>query len=75
MLFSDNNELVEAVETSNMIETAQIVTRAALLREESRGGHYREDFPKIDDKNWLKNIAVKKEGGEMRFTTTPIVKA
>jgi fumarate reductase (CoM/CoB) subunit A len=68
-----NNELVEALETSNMIETAEMVARAALMREESRGGHYREDFPKLDDKKWLKNIAVKKEGGEMRVRTTPIV--
>jgi len=72
---SFNTELVEAIETSNMIETAEIITRASLLREESRGGHYREDFPQKDDTNWLKNIAVKKEGGEMRITTTPVVQA
>jgi succinate dehydrogenase/fumarate reductase flavoprotein subunit len=63
-----NNELVEAVEISNMIESAEIIARAALLREESRGGHYREDYPERDDKNWVK----KGEGG-MRITTTPVI--
>jgi len=70
-----NTEWVEAIEVSNMIESAEIITRAALMREESRGGHYREDFPKKDDNNWLKNISVKKEGGQMRITTIPIVQA
>jgi succinate dehydrogenase/fumarate reductase flavoprotein subunit len=69
-----NNELMEAIELSNMIESAEIITRAALLREESRGAHYREDYPETDNKNWLKNIAIRKEGGKMKITATPIVR-
>lgn len=68
-----NNDLVEAVDVANMLDFGEIMTRAALLREETRGGHYREDFPKKDDANWLKNIAIKKEGGDMRISTTPVV--
>jgi fumarate reductase (CoM/CoB) subunit A len=68
-----NNELIEAIEVSNMFDVAEIIARAALLREERRGGHYREDYPNRDDKNWLKNIVVKWEAGEMKLSTTPIV--
>ncbi len=68
-----NNELIEAVELSNMLDLAEIIARAALLRKERRGAHFREDYPNRDDKNWLKNIVVKCEAGEMKLSTTPIV--
>ncbi len=69
-----NNDLVEAVDVANMLSFGEIMARAALLREETRGGHYREDYPKKDDRKWLKNIVVKKEGSKMRITTMPVVK-
>ena len=68
-----NYELIEAMDVLNMIDVGEIITRAALLRNETRGGHYREDYPNRDDKNWLKNIVVKWEAGEMKLSTTPIV--
>ena len=68
-----NNELIEAIEVSNMFDVAEIIARAALLRKERRGGHYREDYPDRDDRNWLKNILVKWEAGEMKLSTIPIV--
>jgi L-aspartate oxidase len=43
-------------EIKNMLTLSNMVVKAALLREESRGAHYRSDFPNLDDKNWLKNI-------------------
>ena len=36
----------------NLVTVATLIARAALRREESRGGHYREDFPKRDDERW-----------------------
>ncbi|MCK5097317.1 MAG: fumarate reductase flavoprotein subunit, partial [Desulfobacteraceae bacterium] len=51
---SSNPELVEAIRVPKMIKLAQCVAYGALLRTESRGAHSREDFPKRDDKNWLK---------------------
>jgi len=45
----------EALETVNIITVARLITRAALAREESRGGHYRSDFPEHDDVNFLKH--------------------
>ncbi len=51
---SSNPELVEAIRVPKMIKLAQCVAYGALLREESRGAHSREDFPQRNDKEWLK---------------------
>ncbi len=42
-----------------MLKIAISITYSALLRTESRGAHYREDFLKRDDKNWLKRTIVR----------------
>lgn len=68
-----NYELIEAMEVLNMIDVGEIVTRAALFRNETRGGHYREDYPNRDDQNWLKTIVVKREGDGMKLATIPVV--
>ena len=43
-----------------------------LGREESRSGHFREDFPQRDDKNWFKWIKIEQKGGEASLATLPI---
>ena len=48
-----NTDLVEALEFKNMIALAYITIGASLFREESRGSHYRYDFPERDDENWM----------------------
>ena len=48
-----NRELLDAIELGNMLDLAEVITLAALRREESRGAHSREDFPKRDDDKWL----------------------
>lgn len=48
--------LRRALEVENSLVTAELMARAALLRTESRGSHYREDFPQQDDANWRTNI-------------------
>jgi succinate dehydrogenase/fumarate reductase flavoprotein subunit len=68
-----NYELRESLELHNMVEVAYMIIRAALMRTESRGAHYREDFPNRDDKNWLKNIIIKKENEEMKIFTMSII--
>ncbi|RUM71741.1 MAG: succinate dehydrogenase/fumarate reductase flavoprotein subunit [Sulfurovum sp.] len=50
-----NTDLQEAIELGHMLESAKFVVVGALTREESRGGHYREDFPNRDDANFLKH--------------------
>jgi L-aspartate oxidase len=50
------NESTEDCELQNLVMLAGIVIESALEREESRGAHYRTDFPDTDDKNWRRNI-------------------
>ena len=48
-----NTDLQEAIELGHMLESAKVVVVGALHREESRGGHYREDFPTRDDEKFM----------------------
>lgn len=61
----------EAINTENLASIAEMIARSALLREESRGAHYRSDFPE-KDANWLKNICMKPEHGDLKMWTTPV---
>ncbi|MDP2931515.1 MAG: FAD-binding protein [Chloroflexota bacterium] len=73
-LFARSGSKVRSAwECINMLTTSQMIARAALLREESRGGHYRLDFPLRDDRKWLKNIMLKQADGGMKLTTQPVV--
>jgi fumarate reductase (CoM/CoB) subunit A len=62
---TDPLDLVRAFEVSNGLVTAEIVARACLERTESRGGHYRVDFPERDDAQWLTGLVVSQEDGRM----------
>ena len=53
-----NLDLLEAVELGFLLQLAKVMTVAALHREESRGGHFREDFPERDDENFMKHSMV-----------------
>jgi succinate dehydrogenase / fumarate reductase flavoprotein subunit len=50
-----NTDLIETFEFDNLIAQAAVTVQGALAREESRGAHAREDFPKRDDANWMKH--------------------
>lgn len=49
-----------------------MIIRSALLREESRGAHYRADFPQTDDQKWKGNVFLQKMNSEMRLEFTPL---
>jgi len=68
-----NKDWVEAHEAMNMAQLAEISIRAALMRKESRKSHYRTDYPKMDNENWLVNIIAKKDGEKVKLITTPPV--
>ena len=68
----DGHALFQCHEAKAMALCAEMTYRSALMREESRGWHYREDFPERDDTNWLKWVIVKQEHGEMTVTTEPV---
>ena len=49
------------------METAYATAKSALTRTESRGAHSREDYPKRDDKNWIKHTLYIPEGEKIDF--------
>jgi fumarate reductase flavoprotein subunit len=57
---SYNMEWLEALQLESMTTVLELVAKASLLREESRGALYRRDYPKTDNVNWLKNIVHRK---------------
>jgi len=54
-----NQAVVFALQLQNMMELARVITLGALRRNESRGAHYKPDFPERDDANWLKTTLAK----------------
>jgi succinate dehydrogenase / fumarate reductase flavoprotein subunit len=68
-----NLELIAAEEALNLLAQAEATMLSAGLRTESRGAHYREDFPTRDDKNWLKHsLAWIDESGNMQHGTRAV---
>ncbi len=57
--------LRRTLETRNLVQVARMLGTAALFREESRGGHFRLDFPERDDEKWTCNIVMRQEGGRL----------
>ena len=61
-------DAVEGWELQNLLLTASCIVDAALVRAESRGVHFRSDFPKPDDQNWRRHLSMKidVDGGHPR---------
>ena len=55
-----------------MLDVSEAVTRAALVRQESRGAHTREDFPDSDDKWGKLNVIIRKQDGQMAVVLEPL---
>lgn len=68
-----NMELVEAIELGFLLDCAEAIAACALAREESRGAHYREDFPARDDANWLKHTLITRTSGGLQLSYKPVV--
>ncbi|HEY2668189.1 MAG TPA: succinate dehydrogenase flavoprotein subunit [Actinomycetota bacterium] len=63
-----NTELLEAVELGFLLDLAEVTAVAARARTESRGGHYREDFPFRDDGYWMRHsLAHRREDGTIEL--------
>ncbi|MBC7348186.1 MAG: hypothetical protein H5U00_12210, partial [Clostridia bacterium] len=57
----------EALELGFMFTVARAVLLSALARQESRGAHYRRDYPFPDEQNWRRRTLLRQENGEMRL--------
>jgi succinate dehydrogenase/fumarate reductase flavoprotein subunit len=68
----DPHYLRMAVEARNMLLCGECFLKAALMREESRGSHLREDFPFTDNQHWLKWIILKQVDDKLRLYSEPI---
>lgn len=68
-----NYELLNAIELEFMIDVAHTIALGALLREESRGAHFRRDFPERDDSNWLKHTVMTYREGEPAVSYKDVV--
>jgi succinate dehydrogenase / fumarate reductase flavoprotein subunit len=76
-----NTDLLEAFELGALLDLAEVTAASALQRTESRGAHYRDDYPERDDAHWLKHtLAYRSDGtgarparGNVRFETKPVV--
>ena len=61
-----------ALDLRSMLTISTAVARSALTRQESRGGHTRDDYPKTDAEWGKKNVVTRKQDGELRITTEPL---
>jgi succinate dehydrogenase / fumarate reductase flavoprotein subunit len=68
-----NYDLTEALELGYLIDLAESLVVGAMARTESRGGHFRDDFPTRDDANWLKHTLVRRaEDGKVTLEYKPV---
>ena len=64
-----NKEWIDILELKNIVHLLQAATQSALFRKESRGVHFREDFPQTDNDQWLKETIIPSAVGKFEITT------
>ncbi|MBM4331576.1 MAG: FAD-binding protein [Deltaproteobacteria bacterium] len=67
-----NREFFETMELANLLKVAKAVATSALNRTESRGAHFREDYPKWDNRNWLKHLQINQRDGNLQIREGPV---
>lgn len=73
LMADDEHELRQAHETANMVLNAEMKLRASLMRTESRGSHYRDDYPDRNDDEWVAWIKIRQDAdGDMQMVKQSI---
>jgi len=69
-----NNEWIQYLELEGMLHVAEVITEGALARKESRGSHFRTDYPERDDEHWLRHTLAHKtpEGARLEYKEVTI---
>jgi len=67
-----NTDLIQALELQSLLEIAESIIAGALARTESRGAHYRSDFPQRDDVHWLRHTLIRRTPGGPVLTYEPV---
>ena len=66
------SQLIKVIELSNMLTVSEMICRGALKRVESRGAHYRTDYPEENNEQWLKNIEISCVNGDITLRVIPV---
>jgi len=69
---TDHRCMFQAIKLANMLTVSEMICRSALIRTESRGSHYRTDYPEEDNGQWLKNIEICRRNGEMLLSAVTL---
>jgi succinate dehydrogenase / fumarate reductase flavoprotein subunit len=67
-----NAALLEAIELESLLGLGEAILISALERQESRGAHFREDFPERDDKDWLKHTLIQMTDQGAKISYKPV---
>ena len=65
-------EMLEKIEVDHALWVSEMILQSALLRQESRGAHFRKDYPFTDDRKWKGNIFLKKSRDGMSLSFSPL---
>jgi fumarate reductase (CoM/CoB) subunit A len=68
-----NTEWVSSLEIYDMLDVCEMLVRSAIMRKESRGAHFRTDYPTADHKQWLANIIIKNQNQQMILEKRPVI--
>jgi succinate dehydrogenase / fumarate reductase flavoprotein subunit len=67
-----NKEWIDALELPNIVHLLEAAAKSALARTESRGVHFREDFPEVNNDEWLAESIVHYKAGNLEVTKRPV---
>jgi len=67
-----NTDLVQALELQSLLDVAETIVASAVARKESRGAHYRSDYPVRDDQHWLRHSLIRRTPEGTVLTYEPV---